>query len=300
MSEPHYNQHDDDRVQGKRHNSLERYRPGAFYSEERENSRRRENNEQPKPLPAEGEGGFDGGAQFRRGGKRGGGGGGWGRGRGRGGRGGGGGWGRGDDGAAAAEELEGQLEQMNLGQGDLRHRLNQRSRDPAPPPVNLKYANGDAEHRGGRGGGGGGRKNHSRLQGRGGMGGGNGTAAGRLPLPKRNTENFNPSHEPTEMRLLVAHPGLKKFNREYTSRDVLMVMDLFCEPEDLTIYDKLLAEIKNCGVDEDILWQSWHGDSHVIADDKKRWKEACPTFHWVVDKLADYFDMDIKATRLNW
>ena len=178
---------------------------------------------------------------------------------------------------------------MNVGEGDLRHRLNQRSRDPEPPV--LRYANGEEEKKGGR-------REHRRLQGRG--GGGGGSAAGRLPMPKRNTENFNPSHEPTEMRILVATPGLKKYNREYTSRDVLMVTDLFCDPDDLTIYEKLLYEVKHCGVEEDVLWQSWHGDSHVIADDKRRWKDASPTFRWVIDKIAHYFDMDVKATRFNW
>ena len=32
------------------------------------------------------------------------------------------------------------------------------------------------------------------------------------------------------------------------------------------------------------LWQSWHGDSHLIADDKRRWKEQCPTFTMVLDR----------------
>ncbi len=79
-----------------------------------------------------------------------------------------------------------------------------------------------------------------------------------------------------------------------------MVTDLFGRPDDLTIYKKLLGEIDNSGVDTQKLWQLWHGDSHVIADDSKAWKEKCPTFSWVVDKMASYFNMDVKATRLNW
>ena len=67
-----------------------------------------------------------------------------------------------------------------------------------------------------------------------------------------------------------------------------------------TIYDSLLDEIKNSGVDPRQLWQLWHGDSHVIADDKRKWKKECPTFTMIVDKIADYFHMDVKATRLNW
>ena len=48
---------------------------------------------------------------------------------------------------------------------------------------------------------------------------------------------------------------------------------------------------------EEQLWKLWHGDSHVIADDKRNWKQLCPTFTYVVDKMRDYFDMDIKVTR---
>lgn len=59
------------------------------------------------------------------------------------------------------------------------------------------------------------------------------TAAGKLPLPKRNTENFLPSYAPPEMRILAARPGLKHYDRPYSSRDVLVVNDLFCDPDDL-------------------------------------------------------------------
>jgi hypothetical protein len=38
----------------------------------------------------------------------------------------------------------------------------------------------------------------------------------------------------------------------------------------------------------------------VIADDKKGWKKKCPTFNMIVDRIRDYFNIDIKATRFNW
>ena len=52
--------------------------------------------------------------------------------------------------------------------------------------------------------------------------------ANGLPRPKRNTENFNPSHEPAQMRVLFAPSGLKKYldYRSYQTRDVLVVNDL--------------------------------------------------------------------------
>ena len=145
--------------------------------------------------------------------------------------------------------------------------------------------------------------------------------AHRLPLVTTgNTKNFNPSHEPAQMRILAAPPNLRKYgdieikknlhfsnsgnyryNRPYQSRDVVMVSDLFGDPNDLTTYNNLLYEIQNCGVEKHRLWQSWHNDSHVIADDKVgNWKDKCPTFTAVVTKMAEYFDMDVQATRFNW
>ena len=32
-----------------------------------------------------------------------------------------------------------------------------------------------------------------------------------LPLPRKNTVNFDPSHEPPQMRIIAAEPGLKKY-----------------------------------------------------------------------------------------
>lgn len=115
----------------------------------------------------------------------------------------------------------------------------------------------------------------------------------------RNTENFEPSHAPPDMRILVAKTGLEVYNREHTTRDVVMVKDLFCDEDNLDIYHNLRKEIKESGLEDKDLWKSWHGDTHWIADDKKNWKSVCPTFNNVLEKIEKYFSMDIKATRLN-
>ena len=115
----------------------------------------------------------------------------------------------------------------------------------------------------------------------------------------KNTETFEPSHAPPDMRLVIAKSGLEVYNREHTSRDVVMVKDLFCDEDNFDFYNNLLKEIKDSGLEDKDLWKSWHGDSHWIADDKKNWKKSCPTFNIVLDKLQKYFKMDIKATRLN-
>jgi len=120
------------------------------------------------------------------------------------------------------------------------------------------------------------------------------------PKPKRNTENFQPSHEPAQMRIISVPAGLTQYNREILTRDVLMVNDIFCKPQDLYLYNKLHHELSESGLTEHQIWASWHGDSHLIANDQTNWKKYCPTFHMVLDKIADYFQMDIKATRLNW
>jgi len=59
------------------------------------------------------------------------------------------------------------------------------------------------------------------------------SVAGNLPRPKRNTENFDPSFAPPEMRILCARSGLAHYDRPYSTRDVLVVNDLFCDPDDL-------------------------------------------------------------------
>lgn len=100
------------------------------------------------------------------------------------------------------------------------------------------------------------------------------------------------------MRVVVS-TGLKECNIKLTTRDIILVPHLFMDVPD--IYKKLLAEITENVKNEEKLWKSWHNDSHMIADDKQEnWKEKCPTFKLVIDRIREYFKMDIKATRLNW
>lgn len=101
------------------------------------------------------------------------------------------------------------------------------------------------------------------------------------------------------MRVVVA-TGLKKNNLKLTTRDIVLVPHIFSDQKD--IYKKLLAEIEgNDSINTDKLWKSWHGDSHLIADDhSQNWKAKCPTFNMVISRIQEYFDMDIKATRFNW
>lgn len=114
----------------------------------------------------------------------------------------------------------------------------------------------------------------------------------------KNTVDFKPDHTPAEMRVLVASGGVKKkYNREITSRDVIVVSGLFCDPSDQTIYQNLLKEVEDNKNHE---WKLWHGDNHLIADDRKRRNQSYPTFDKVIDTIRDYFNMEVHATRFNW
>jgi hypothetical protein len=122
----------------------------------------------------------------------------------------------------------------------------------------------------------------------------------RKKLIKKNTETFEPFKESGDMRVMVGNGLAPKYNYEIKPRDVVLINNLFGPNESMDIYNKLLAEIKATGAEEKGLWKLWHGDSHLIADDHIQWKNKCPTFNSIIEKIKIYFDMDIKATRLNW
>ncbi len=119
-------------------------------------------------------------------------------------------------------------------------------------------------------------------------------------LIKKNTESFVPSHKPRDMTVCFGNSKQLNYNKEINSRDVIFVPNLFCDENDLTIYNKLLEEIKSSGIEEKELWKLWHGDTHMIADDHLNWKSKCPTFNMIIETISKYFKMDIKATRFNW
>lgn len=117
----------------------------------------------------------------------------------------------------------------------------------------------------------------------------------RKQLRKVNTESFEPSYAPPDMRVIIAAP-----NQIYSTRDIIIAPNLFDSLMDVDgIYDRLLDEIDRSGTDLNQLWKSWHGDTHWIADDHLHWKKQCPTFTLITDRIASYFNMDVKATRLN-
>lgn len=122
----------------------------------------------------------------------------------------------------------------------------------------------------------------------------------------KNTESFIPIDKHSVDMRIVTHLSQNKihFDESLTTKDVLIVPDLFLDDQNVT-YEKLVEEIENCGIPQEQLLKLWHGNNkikgtHLIADDHLDWKTKCPTFNYVVSKIKNYFNMDVKTTRFNW
>ncbi|KAI9906119.1 hypothetical protein PsorP6_013455 [Peronosclerospora sorghi] len=123
---------------------------------------------------------------------------------------------------------------------------------------------------------------------------------------KKNTECFEPMTKPVDLRITY-DLGSKddKFSTVLTSRDVVLVPNLFSDYKKGELYAKLLHELDNCGIPQEKLLKMWHGNdkidgTHLIVDDHSSWKAKCPTFDLVTDRLKQFFRLDIKSTRFNW
>lgn len=119
---------------------------------------------------------------------------------------------------------------------------------------------------------------------------------------KKNTETFIPiDKNDVDMRLIINDADRNEyFTEKLTSKDVVIIKNLFCDYAPLEIYNLLVQEIKTCGIPEEELLKPWHENSHLIADDHLNWKQRCPIFNMILDRAEHYFSMDIKATRFNW
>ena len=117
----------------------------------------------------------------------------------------------------------------------------------------------------------------------------------------RNTQDFEPSTTPPGLKLVVGNPRKPTLGKRMHGRHVTYVPDFFCDEEETEVFGKLMAEVCAAGSPE--MWVPWHEKSHFIANDRERhgkWKEDSPVFCAVIEKIARYFGMDVKATRFNW
>ncbi len=101
-----------------------------------------------------------------------------------------------------------------------------------------------------------------------------------------NTETFTPDLTEPQMRVKMNEPI-------YFANEVSIINNMFYNK---TIYENILKEVN------DSVYKPWHGDTHLIADDRSdiKWKENSETFNQVISQLCSYFAMTPSATRLNY
>lgn len=124
----------------------------------------------------------------------------------------------------------------------------------------------------------------------------------------RNTETWSPMTRPVDMRIVVDQGGpTQHMTTKLMSRDVVYVPNVFSDFKSGELYTKLVNEIENSPIPADQLLKLWHGSEergipgcHYICDDKTKWKESCPTFEFVIERLVKFFKVKVEATRLNW
>lgn len=126
--------------------------------------------------------------------------------------------------------------------------------------------------------------------------------------PIKNTENFDPiNNDIADLRLNYINANNRiqeKFSHKLIDKDIIIINNLFSDFKQDEIYDKLMNEINNCGIDETKLLKLWHGNdiipgTHLIVDDKQDWKCKCPTFNLVINRIKEYFNMKVQSTRFN-
>jgi len=128
-------------------------------------------------------------------------------------------------------------------------------------------------------------------------------------LPKnkpKNTECYEPITKPVDARI-VYDLNTDHFQTPVTSRDIVIVPNVFTDFSKGELYTKLLSEIQSCSVPQDKLLILWHGSEernipgcHYICNDKTGWKKESSTFNMVLERIEKYFKFNIQATRLNW
>ena len=102
----------------------------------------------------------------------------------------------------------------------------------------------------------------------------------------KTTETFQPNHSEPTMKII--------FNKIINSSNQICIIKNI--DWGIDIYNKLLNEISND------LYIPWHGDTHLIANDKANidWKKDCTHFNNIIKKVTELFKMSVSATRFNY
>lgn len=118
----------------------------------------------------------------------------------------------------------------------------------------------------------------------------------------RNTESFDPRSTLVRpsMRIIVG-PNRPNYGKSCKHDDVIIVPEFFSKEDDWSFYYKLIEEMREIQKTKEGLkaeWISWHEGAHLISKDPS----ASPTFQKIVEKIANYFEIEMKSvgTRFNW
>ena len=142
----------------------------------------------------------------------------------------------------------------------------------------------------------------------------------------RNTTSFKPQEKCCNIRILTGFSAFENlYNKKLSTRDVGIFdpyvqfgllhttrilsqeagtpeLGLPDKVEPFTWYNFYKDEIDYVQKNNEDFMKLWHGDSHLIADDKMnggKWKENCPRFVNLINSIAHIFDMKVTGTRIN-
>ena len=147
----------------------------------------------------------------------------------------------------------------------------------------------------------------------------------------KNTTCFTPQSKPCDMRILYGWAGLESlYYKTLTTHDVVLLepfsnnglieMSRRLGGQELGLpdrvdpnswFDFINEEIQSisteyCKGDQEEFLKLWHGDNHLIADDKLadnkthgNWKEKCPRLNNLIEATGCIFGMKTTSTRVN-
>lgn len=117
------------------------------------------------------------------------------------------------------------------------------------------------------------------------------TSEGKTESIDHNSTMVRPS-----LRILIGSAADKMYIKPLKQEDVVIVPEMFGKEGDLTIYEKLVSEVKD--LQNNKVKAPWHRGSHMIVGNAKK----SITFQEIVDKLCEYFDVQKNSifTQMNW
>ncbi len=127
----------------------------------------------------------------------------------------------------------------------------------------------------------------------------NNTFSNKKKGKPKNTESFKPDHSKSNMCVKFGNSEASSLDQTFSTNDVILVNNFIPQSNKNELFEQLLNEINVCVEKNPELWKLWHGDTHLIADDKIHWKEDVPTFQNIIVAIEKYFNFNTMSTRFN-